>query len=306
MPIKFRGAIKRMAASGGGTLSASAGESFMVRRIFCTPSTNDTYLTVKVDQVTVAYLRVKGKSGNHVPYPVNTTGDATALRGRSILDVLEAAGHPLHIPIAEGQTLTLTRCAEAGDVCLVYDIGDAAEFTADMPNGTEAKLYRFINYGTNSAAITSATDVLIDTQNSPTEFPKFPINSVEVPSKHLIRLLGIAGCPSARGNGSANKGYTTHVKLIQERKNLFDEDLAGIPFLGVVGTTADAETYDPVSSLIGPGTNEEESPPLIFPTPMEFDAGSELNPYVTVAAGASGGIAAAGLDVAFLLEVERV
>ncbi|KKK95973.1 hypothetical protein LCGC14_2667430 [marine sediment metagenome] len=58
--------VKRITASGGGDLEAKAGESLRVKRIECIPSSNDTYVTVRVDRVTTAYYRVKGKSGNHL------------------------------------------------------------------------------------------------------------------------------------------------------------------------------------------------------------------------------------------------
>ncbi|GAI93574.1 unnamed protein product, partial [marine sediment metagenome] len=58
--------IKRLTASGGGDLEAKTGESLRVRRIECIPSTDDTYITISVDRVTVGYYRIKGKSGNHL------------------------------------------------------------------------------------------------------------------------------------------------------------------------------------------------------------------------------------------------
>ena len=45
--------VKRITASGGGDLEAKTGESLRIKRIECIPSTNDTYLTLNVDRVTV-------------------------------------------------------------------------------------------------------------------------------------------------------------------------------------------------------------------------------------------------------------
>jgi hypothetical protein len=190
-------------------------------------------------------------------------------------------------------------------VTLVYDIGDAGDYTSDQPNGSKAARYQFVQYATNSAVIAAAGDTLLDTQVTPSSFPQFPVNNKPVPANSKVRLLAIAACPSARGNASANKGYTTFLKLIRDREVLFDEDRNGLPFLGDAALVANAETYDPIASVVGPNTNEEATPALVLGLPLEFGSGEELDVYVTVAAGASGGIGIAGLDVALVLEVER-
>ena len=76
---------------------------------------------------------------------------------------------------------------------------------------------------------------------------------------------------------------------------------AGIPLLGDVSVTADAETYTPIAALPGPYTAEQPKLPLIFSPPVEFGPDATLAPGVVTAGAAANGIAAAGLDVCLLL-----
>ena len=118
--------VKRIIAGGGGDLEAKAGESLRLRRIECIPSASDDYLTISVARVTLAYYRIKGKSGNHLG-----TFHENFIKG-NIMEFLTAQGINVTIPIAEGQTLNVSRHSEAGDVVLIYDrysAGDVKRLT---------------------------------------------------------------------------------------------------------------------------------------------------------------------------------
>ncbi|GAH79478.1 unnamed protein product, partial [marine sediment metagenome] len=55
-------------------------------------------------------------------------------------------GIDVSIPIAEGQVLTAVRGSDAGNVAIVFDRYDGGDIRADMPNGSNAKEYVFMQY----------------------------------------------------------------------------------------------------------------------------------------------------------------
>jgi hypothetical protein len=199
MALTNKGQVKRIVASGGGTLTPRSGHSLIVRDIFCKPSANDTFLTVKVNQTTLQWFRVAGYSGNEIPYPAQATTTATAAEHRSLFDVLRKAGHPIDIPVADGSTLTVSRYAEAGDVTIVYDEYDAGDVKDTDPNGAESKKRVQLVHGTNAGAIAAAGDAKIDALQVAGCVHDFPINGDRVPSGAKGRILGVLGCPCAKG-----------------------------------------------------------------------------------------------------------
>ncbi|GAH66919.1 unnamed protein product, partial [marine sediment metagenome] len=113
--------MKHLTALGGGSLEANSGECFLVKGIFVVPSLGDTYLTVKINNFTVAYFRLVGKGGNHL-------GGVSHYRpGFNLMDYLVKRGLPFSLPIAEGQKLTVSRGADAGNVVILYDSYDAGD-----------------------------------------------------------------------------------------------------------------------------------------------------------------------------------
>lgn len=278
--LKQANKVKRITASGGGDLQAVAGRSLLVKAIYCIASTNDTYLTLRVDRVTVGFYRVKGRAGNHLsPYLV---GYALT----NLMEFLEKRGINVSIPIAEGQTFNVSRYAETGNVIIVYDEYDAGDIRADMPNGSSASEYVFMQYMSTSQTPTASQDVLFDTSLSPAEFPDFPAGKV-VPANHEISLLGLAGHPFTTGAGGPNAWGTTFIKLLKEREVLFDDDRNGIPFDGQ-DATATADAYMCNFSLIGSGCPvlldsavQAIGDPLLFDPVIIFTEGSELNVYLS-------------------------
>lgn len=272
--------VKRITASGGGDLSAAAGKSLLIKSIYCIASSSDTYLTLSVDRVTVGVYRVAGRAGNQVsPY-------LTDYVIPHIMDFLTSKGINVAIPVAEGQTFNVSRFAETGNVMIVYDEFDAGDVRSDMPNGSDANEYTFIQYMSSSETPVASQDILIDTSLSPAEFPDFPCGK-NVPAGHTITMLGIAGHPFTTGGAGPNAWGTTFVKLIREREVLFDEDRNGIPFDGQ-DATATADAYMCNFSLIGPCTPvlldsavQVIGDPLMFDPALVFGEGEELNIYLS-------------------------
>ena len=296
--------IKHLAGSAGGSLQADSGESFLVKAIFVVPSANDTYLTIKIDNFTVGYYRLVGKGGNHLG------GIHYYNAGFNIMDYLVKRGLPFSFPIAEGQKLTVTRYAEAGNVQVLFDRYDAGDIRADMPCGTDSKVYSFLQYLTQSSQLSADGDLLLDTAITPAEFPDFPAGKA-CPANTIIKLHGI--CGSAHNEGDmTNYWYDTYLKLVRDREVLFDEDRLGIPFL----SDADGASYDPQyrdsKSIIGSGATFAEvaawyagRPPLMFAEPLDFVSGEELLVYVSGKKGGTYTTVADKVDVALIFEVNK-
>jgi len=272
--------VKRIIASGGGDLTAPAGKSYLIHSIYCIASTNDTYLTIRVDRVTVAFYRVAGRAGNHLS-PI-----LKAYKVLHLMNFLTSYGINVSIPVAEGQTLNVSRYGEAGNVILVYDEYDSGDINANMPNGSEAKEYTFIQYMSTSETPVASQSVLLDTSLSPAEFPDFPAGKV-VPAKCEITLLGLVGHPFTTGAATPHNWGTTFLKLVREREVLFDDDRNGIPFDGQ-DAAAVADAYMCNFSLIGACVPvlldtavAASGEPLIFTPPLVFSEGEELNAYLS-------------------------
>jgi len=273
--------VKRITASGGGDLEAKAGESLRIKRIECIPSTNDTYITARVDRVTTAYYRVKGKSGNHLA--TNRTGYIKA----NIMEFLERMGVNVTIPVAEGQTFNISRYAEAGNVMVIYDRYSAGDVLSTDPNGSDSNVITYLQYASVGTTPTAAGDHKLDTAITPSEFPDFPCGKV-VEARHTVEMLGVAGCPFNDAKAGPHGAATSFMKFVKDREVLFDTDRNGIPFNAILATET-AATYNGNFSLIGPGvetlvnTNAiMPGKPLMFDPALRFEAGSELNVYLTI------------------------
>jgi len=302
--LKQANMVKRITASGGGTLEARSGESFRVKRIEVVPSANDTYLTIAVDRVTVGFYRIKGKAGNHL----GTLHGAYLYA--NIMQFLADNGVNVSIPVPSGQSLSVSRYAEAGNVIVVYDRYDAGDVKPTDPNGPESKEYTFMQYAKVGIAPTATGDAVVDTSLTPTEFPDFPCGKV-VPADHVIEMLGIAGSPFVDGAAGPVSFASTYLKLTKGREVLFDPDRLGIPFDGQ-DAAATALAYAGNFSLIGPGTEVlintnviTPGNPLLFDPPLVFPAGAELNVVLSVVKTGAATWTAGVDDQAFILRVKK-
>lgn len=290
------------------TLTADAGESFLIKQIYDIPYTGSTFLTARVDRKTVGAWRLSGRTGNHLGYPYRW------YRWKNLMLSMANHGINVSIPVAEGQELTLTHIGIADHVVVVYDRYDAGDIRADMPNGTEAKEYTFVQYMDTATAPAAVGDVELDTSLSPSEFPDFPCGKV-VPARTKIDVLGLVGCPFVDLDSGANWSATTYVKLIKEREVLFDEDRNGIPFRAAVKSAVGA-FYDSTLTLIGPcvSVNEDVNDangncipwqePLYFDEPLHFESGEELGVFITLQGGGTiPTLATEVIDLAAILKV---
>jgi len=304
--------IKIITASGGGTLTAKAGESLLVKDIYVDPSSNDTYVTMTIKGTVVGKLRVKTLTGNHLPFPsrytestLGATNQMSTMGDLGLLRYLAVQGKPITFPIPSGETMTFSRYAEAGNIVVVFDRYAAGDQKDDSLNGPSAKLRRYVHYFTNAAAVTVA-EYVMSLSLLPTGWPQFPVDATSVPVGMTFRILGILGHPATHGvaAGNANAGYTTYLRLIKDNEVLMDEDRNGIPLKGYVTATTNAVNYRAEGSLVGALTPEYPTPPLWLPQPIIMTEGDRLTTTIVVAGSSGQGILASLIDLAYVMEME--
>jgi len=303
--LKQGNCVKRITAVTTQSLQADSGESFLIRGIYVKPETDNTYLILKVDRKTVGVYRIYGRAGNQLDVIQRDQIH------RNLFEFMIEKGINCTIPVAEGQTLSCSAVGTSPDVVFVYDTYDAGDIRADMPNGTGAKEYMFIQYMDTSETIDATEDVTLDTSLSPAEFPDFPCGK-SVPANTTIEILGLVGAPCGAGTNETNKTYSTFVKLVKERETLFDEDRNGIPFFFASGVFG-AISWHSDFSLIGPCVNLDTSTigsslgdPLIFEPALTFKAGEELLIYVSFIKLATYNLPANSIDLAAIMKVTAV
>ena len=257
------------------SLTPNVGEGFRVTNIHCDLVTDAAqFLTIQIDRVTVGFIQLGKTILHQIPYQKGSQTIGT------IFDQLRNAGYPLIYPIPEGSTLTLTTTANWGHLTIEYETWDATDVKPTEPNGTQAKEYTFLQYGTYDTAITVASTVTLNNVHNPVEFPNFPFGS-PVPSKTKMAILGI-GCPAHIVSGTDDATdwiKQTYLKLFKEREVLFDEDRNGF-IVDAEEADLDANTtqfYYSNQSMLPYGGALTYKPLFFFPEPIEFEGGEELS-----------------------------
>lgn len=293
--------VKHCATAEKFSLQADAGESFLVKCVYLGPTDSSGYPVFRVDRKTVGAYRGGAQGASHLGHMDDTFIPMNLMKWLGEKDI------NVFIPVAEGQTFTVTRAADAGEVTVVYDMYDAGDIRADMPNGTDSKEFTFLQYMTASAALESVGDHLLNVSLSPAEFPNFPCGDV-VPARMKMDILGLVGIPVSKGDGTSGFTSTEYVKLIKDREVLFDEDRDGIPFFATdeTGTTA---KYQIDFSLIGDCVSigatlagPSYGLPLLFDPPLHFESGEELLVYLTCDFLTAGTIAVTEVRLAAIIK----
>jgi len=306
--LKQGNCVKRFDAVATDVLEANAGESFLIRGIYVKPETDNTYLVLKVDRKTVGVYRIYGRSGNHLG----------AMSGgyinKNLMEFLQSKGVNCSIPVAEGQSFTVSSVGTSPVVVIVYDTYDAGDITANMPNGTDSKEYMFVQYMDTDATVDASETVDLNISLSPSEFPDFPCGK-SVPANTEIDILGLVGCPCGDGFAAGTNIGSSFVKMVKERETLFDEDRNGIPFRYQWDNIAGA--YLAELSLIGSCTpflvkddgmgltyNVTHGDPLMFNPALNFKAGEELLMYMSFILAGTRTLPANTIDLAAIMNVK--
>jgi len=281
------------------TLDAQANESYRVKRItyYATSALAEDF-DVSVDRTRV--LQFTAPSGWNLARS-HPQGNI-----ESLTDRLWGIGmHPI-IPVARGQTLDLTAPGSGNFVEVVYDRFDADDVRPDEMNGSESSTYKLFQVISNSSAVGSGGDVRLDQSDLDDIFPAFPGGEI-VPARTTMQLLALFGAPVARGDGSgSHTQHTTRLKFLKDRKELFDQSLAGTLFTGDESVTGSSVTYAADASRLDVARDGQQHRIVPFDTPLEFPAGEEVNVKATVQEDNTGGDLAAGdIKLGLLFNVNR-
>lgn len=263
------------------SLEARVGESLLVKGLYFGALAAGGFAEILIDRVSVGFWWIGDINTNHLEqYEAMLLMDN--LFGRLI-----AKGIMNGYPVAEGQTFEV-RPHTAGDKVIgsiVYEIHEAGDMTSDMPNGSTAKEFVFLNYGTNAEIIAGNATGALDKTRNPSEYPAFPYGDV-VPAKHEMEVHGFLLKQWEDADGVINPNYA-FLKLIKDRHVLFDEDRQGICVREGMGFL----TWGPC--------RERDMDIKLFPEPILFGPGDELLVQMTM------GAAAAGVDSILLASVQR-
>lgn len=211
-------------------------------------------------------------------------------------------------PVASGETFKITGASQSGSIqAVIYEVYDEDDQKPDTENGSKATEYFFINYGRPSAAINTTTDTVYDTVQSPSEFPAFPYGKV-VPSKTELDIIGLlASDICIAGDAVSKYTYSKYIKMVKDREVMHDEDRNGIPHVGLFAPdVASLVAIGEGKSLFGNHSTIDTQPPFMFPTPLTFTEGDELNIYLsTILVSTGGSISAARAEIASIMKARR-
>lgn len=240
------------------SLEAKTGESLRVKGLRFGALASGGFAECLINRLSVGFWYIGDIAANHLEQASLTSAQLSVFQ--ALIDAGLFAGYP----IAEGETFQVAPHT-AGDKVIghiVYEVHEAGDMTPDMPNGSQSKEFLFLNYGTNAIQIAAAATGTLDKTRNPSEYPAFPFGEV-VPAKTEIDILGILLMTWKDAAGNLNPNYS-FLKLLKDRKVLFDEDRSGIFVREGLGML----TWGPCRQ-----TNIGLE---LFPEPLTFGPGDEL------------------------------
>jgi len=262
-------------------LEAKVGESLLIKGLYFGALHSGGFVEILIDRVNVGFFYVGDINANHLEqWQLGT------LLG-NVFDRLIAKGIMAGYPVAEGQTIEIKPHTAGATVIgsIVYEVHEAGDMKAEMPNGSASDEFLFLNYGTNAIEIAIDATGTLDKSRNPSEYPAFPFGDV-VPAKYEMEILGFLMIAWKDAQGNANPNYA-FLKLTKDRKILFDEDRQGICVREGMGFL----TWGPCRQ-----TNVDME---LFPTPLLFGSGDELLVQMTA------GDTAIAIDDIMLATIQR-
>lgn len=222
-----------------------------------------------------------------------------------IMDTMKREGLFPEIPLAEGEKLEITAPGTNNYMELVYDMYTAEDVKNTDANGSKSDYYRLFQVISNSGVRDTAGDLALDQSDLNSVFPQFPGGDV-VPAGTTMELLALFGAAVSQGAAAANGEYTTYLKALADREDIFDLDLGGITFLGDVTVATAITVYKTIAGRIGAGVAFVAPRIVKFTPPMVFNPGAELNVLATIArTGAGGDFIAGGVKLGMVFDVSR-
>ena len=204
-------------------ITADTGQSILVKQIASPVFGGNEFVEALIGRLSVGYFRTgKHVDDNHLELDIN------AIWFQNLYDYLVDLGIFKGYPVAEGETFTLKNVtADTRHLGrIIYELHEAGDITKDMPGGSEATEFSFLNYGTNKAEIAVSTYGDIDLSLNPKEYPSFPYGE-DVPAGKEIDIHGLL-LKVWGGRTDDTPAEMRYLRLSKDRKILWDEDRLGM------------------------------------------------------------------------------
>jgi len=298
MGLQRQGMVQKAAGVTALSLAIPAGQSARVRKLYYHPNaTAAETIQVLIDR----------KLALHFAFPAvwYGLGDMHSAGYESIMSAIEAAGMFPTLPLESGQTLEVTGGAANSFMEVVYDLYDADDVKAGEPNGSKSDTYRLFQVVSNSGVRATAGDLELNQSDLNTAFPAFP-GGEAVPSRTTMLLLAMFGSGWTKGTAAANGEYTTYLKMLKDREDIFDKALTGMTLLGDVTHVAATTVASTIAGRLASGVQYMSPRIIVFDPPMLFESGDELTPILTLArTGAGADFTAGELKLGLVFDVTR-
>lgn len=273
------------AAAANLELTAKVGESIMIKQLRVGALHAGGFCEALINRLSVGFFYIGDINANHLEQCSEADVLPNVFERLIQLKVFDG------FPIAEGETFEIKPAVQGATIvgAIIYEVYDSEDIKSDMPCGSKAKNFTFINYGTNTAQIAANSYGSLNKSRNPSEYPGFPFGE-SVPAGYEIDLMGIllkdwGGYVDDTANGMR------YLKMTKDRKVLFNDDR-----LGIYSTQGMSYfTWGPIRQ-----TNTDIK---LFPKPITFGPGDELN--VELSAGAVA-ITAEDVMIAAILNARRL
>ena len=272
------------------TLSPGYNEGIVIKKIYV-PRPVDDFLVIYIQKTLAGFWSLGAVNpGNNLYYPgkqswnafVDPVQEFPAFLGgeacdENVYNYFVELGLFRPYRVAEGETITFRTLNKTNfELIVQYEVYDSADVDPAEPNGSKSDEYDFVNY--IAVSYPEPGDKVFDMTWDPSEFPAFPVGE-RVPADYQITIWGIVGIPVLYLGGTSSNLRTTAVKIVRNRKVLFDEAKKGIPFYGAPeGTYIGVEDcyLTVTSSLIRGHSQIDQHHALILPQPIVAEPGEEL------------------------------
>lgn len=253
------------AATASLSIQAKVGESLKIKQLLVGALHTGGFCECLIDRLSVGFWYIGDINANHL----EQCGVTNALP--NLFERLQQKGIFNGYPIAEGETFEIKPAVEGATIigAIVYEIWDAEDMTAEMPGGSKAEEYLFINYGTNTIAIPAGEYGALDKSRNPGEYPAFPFGEV-VPAGLEVDIHGIL-IKTWGGYVDDTADTMRFLKLIKDRHVLFNGDRRGIYCTQGMGP------------LTWGSIRQTNCDIVLFPAPLLFSPGDELNVSLSAA-----------------------
>ncbi len=204
-------------------LEADSGESILVKGVdaWANGLTKD-FCEFKIGRLTVGYFSNAYAYANHLEQ------FTAAMNVGNLLTQMVAKGIMAGYPVAEGEKFHVhNQLAAAKYQAVYYELWEAGDMVADMPNGSKSKEFTFVNYGTNDGAMTANKYGEADQSDNPSEYPAFPFGA-DVPPKteidiHAFLVLNF----DPTGATASTRDEVRSLRLTRDREVLWDKTRIG-------------------------------------------------------------------------------